>query len=382
MADDASGKSLSTITHTQGLLLTQRAAAASASDAPNEVSWQVAWWSLVPLALAAMTQPCGKVLDNDEKNFRFWARSSLVCIIDLLRFVVLLILECATKPPSRWIETAKSKIRHRFDGVYTQNDTLSAENTILIRWALLVLGGVPCQTIKLVAMSGIPWTKTWALMYFISIVFGEVLIFMARRVGRGPQRQLTWAETPTADTPQLAPIHCQYAAWLAVALVLIVEDFYDWGSGFEPSFPDYHFYRALATPVVLYTWLLQPMYRNQNWNSWRLYAAVIVWVTGLSEGVVALGVFLREPSFSMIEPWFINSASAYFSILVLYCPMLFILVCSSQRFLSGMAPVNAILGPRLEASMCVVTLFLSLIYYAFGFDSYGTVNPDWTGVFG
>jgi hypothetical protein len=364
------------------LILTQPAA--SASEAPTEVSWQVAWWSLVPLALAAMTQPCGKVLDNDEKDFRFWARSSpLVCIIDLLRFVVLLILDFAKNPPSRWIESAKSKIRHRFDSPAAINDIESAENTIWIRWALLILGGVPCQTIKLVAMSGIPWTKTWALMYFISIVFGEILIFVAARVGRGPISVRTFGAFPPPDIPQLAPIHFQYAAWLAVALVLIVEDFYNWGSGSEARLPDYHLYKALAIPVVLYAWILQPMYRDEGRrNPWRLRAAMMIWVSGLAEGVVALVRFLRIPSFSAIEPWFINSASAYFSILLLYCPMLLGFARANQKFRSGMAPFNAILGPRLEASMCVVTLFLSLMYYAFAFDSTGTVNPDWTGVFG
>jgi hypothetical protein len=44
----------------------------------------------------------------------------------------------------------------------------------------MILGAIPLQIIKLMAMQGIPWTKVWAMMFGISIVFGEVLILLVR----------------------------------------------------------------------------------------------------------------------------------------------------------------------------------------------------------
>jgi hypothetical protein len=43
------------------------------------------------------------------------------------------------------------------------------------RWLLMGLGGIPCQTIKLVAMSGTPWTQAAALVYFLAQILAEVV---------------------------------------------------------------------------------------------------------------------------------------------------------------------------------------------------------------
>jgi hypothetical protein len=49
-------------------------------------------------------------------------------------------------------------------------------------------------------------------------------------------------------------------------------------------------------------------------------------------------------------------------------------------------PSDILLGYRYPAArgplICVAVWALSLLYYAYSFDSAGRVNPDWTGIFG
>jgi len=136
------------------------------------VKWQVAFFSIVPLALGTMTQPVGRVFDRPA-NERFWIRSSpLECVVDILLFWGAVLYHYGTQPEWTW-RHYRSELAYRFrDEDFTSVDI---EKATFGRWILILVGGIPCQTIKLVAMSGIPYTQTIALMFFISLLMGEVL---------------------------------------------------------------------------------------------------------------------------------------------------------------------------------------------------------------
>ncbi|KAM7183195.1 hypothetical protein V8F20_012709 [Naviculisporaceae sp. PSN 640] len=153
-------------------------------DQSGNVSWQMAWWSLVPLAIAGMTQPCGNVLGRRDKNFRFYSRASpIICIVDFMHFVICLTFGWSFNPRT-FIRNVKFEVLERFsdsDEASGQNHG-DAERTRLMRWALLVISGVPCQTIKLSAMRGMFCTKFWAISFFGSLLFWEVLSIVARSI--------------------------------------------------------------------------------------------------------------------------------------------------------------------------------------------------------
>ncbi|KAK3345843.1 hypothetical protein B0T25DRAFT_633528 [Lasiosphaeria hispida] len=99
----------------------------------------------------------GGALGRSENDFRFFSRASpILCVADVLHFLVLLVLGFSFRPRQANI---KYELRRRFEGV-SQVDLTNAENNRISRWGLMVLGGIPCQTIKLMAMEGVLWTKT------------------------------------------------------------------------------------------------------------------------------------------------------------------------------------------------------------------------------
>ncbi|RYP74028.1 hypothetical protein DL771_003217 [Monosporascus sp. 5C6A] len=148
-------------------------------SALDEVKWQVAFFALVPLALGAMTQPVGRVL-NTSPETRFWLRSSpFICVEDLLWFTSAVVAHYIAEPQWSW-KPFKSELAYRFrDSELGASKRADIERAALGRWILIILGGIPCQTIKLLAMGGIPFTQAIALMFFISLILGEVLNLFA-----------------------------------------------------------------------------------------------------------------------------------------------------------------------------------------------------------
>ncbi|RSL80241.1 hypothetical protein CDV31_017137, partial [Fusarium ambrosium] len=78
-----------------------------------------------------------------------------------------------------WLQNIKFELKKRFERDSRANDRKDTDIANGIRGVLMILGG-SFQTVKLMAMRGIPWTQAWALMFMISIVFGEVLILLMR----------------------------------------------------------------------------------------------------------------------------------------------------------------------------------------------------------
>ncbi|KUJ24558.1 uncharacterized protein LY89DRAFT_24540 [Mollisia scopiformis] len=159
----------------------------SPPSSPSEVTWQVAFFALVPLALGTMTQPVGRVF-NTAPELRFW----FAVFTYLLPWrCTLLFLRVTTdhclEPTWSW-RHFKAELAYRVrDEKWDEEPTKEVEKAALGRWALILLGGIPCQTIKLVGMRGIPWTQTLAIMYFLSLLFGEVLNILAETSFRTPR---------------------------------------------------------------------------------------------------------------------------------------------------------------------------------------------------
>ncbi|KAE8342692.1 hypothetical protein BDV24DRAFT_162225 [Aspergillus arachidicola] len=147
------------------------------SPSPENVKWQTAWFALVSLGLAAMMQPCGNVLGQRTKNHRFYIRASpVVCAADMVQFIAFVLLGFS-HDPQVWLRNVKFELRERFEGESGAKDREAAENSIIIRWILMIMGAYGFQVIKLMAMRGVPWTQAWAMMFATSILFGEVLLY-------------------------------------------------------------------------------------------------------------------------------------------------------------------------------------------------------------
>ena len=55
----------------------------------------------------------------------------------------------------------------------------SLEKLTVLRWVFFIIGTAP-SAVKILAMSGLPWTKAWAMMYLISFLVVEVIVLLRK----------------------------------------------------------------------------------------------------------------------------------------------------------------------------------------------------------
>lgn len=145
----------------------------------NPVSWQTAWWSLVPLAICTMTQPSGKVCGLPGRYRTYLRSSPIVCFVDAVTFIVTLAmcLVCVNGPA---LHTLQLNIQSRFEEDHTMPKSLrKLEDSTFFRWIFFLLGTLP-PAIKLAAMDGIFWTKVFGMMFLGSFLFIELLLITSR----------------------------------------------------------------------------------------------------------------------------------------------------------------------------------------------------------
>ncbi|MCJ1458771.1 hypothetical protein MMC28_009145 [Mycoblastus sanguinarius] len=146
-----------------------------ASGTKSVVSWESAFWGLVPLALNSMTQPTGDVC-GAPAHIDFVLRSSpIICSVDLL-FVLVRFVWYIIKEKS--LTRAISKlIWFRFravDGEESEGSFRNMQKNSAFRW-IVFLFAIP-QFVKLYAFQGLMWTKLIASMYLGSFLIMELLV--------------------------------------------------------------------------------------------------------------------------------------------------------------------------------------------------------------
>ena len=150
----------------------------------NAVSWQSAFWALVPIALNSMTQPAGNVFAFPSVDQGFGMCSSpLVCACDALHFLVHFIGHTISTRSLR--EAMRLTLKPRFQNWNTGKGGSAAilRRNIIFRFSLFTLGALP-QIIKLLCMQGIPVTTIIASLYFGSFLVLEIAVYFSSRLGR------------------------------------------------------------------------------------------------------------------------------------------------------------------------------------------------------
>jgi len=385
----------------------------------DQVAWYTAWWALIPLAIAAMTQPCGRVLGQAEGNFRFYSRASPVfCIADVVHFIILIGLGFNLRP-RLFKRNIKYELKKRFADS-AQGDIAGAEKSRTIRWVLLALGGVPCQTVKLMVMEGVFWTKAWALIFALSIVFGEVVLVCARIVDTNHDIHLPkpkWRERSWAVHLDLA-FHLPYTGHCHLAYGVIATVVY-WLL-FSVSTID--FILAMGICLVMGTTLSailiaqipSPRLKFMSFRPFFIYLVLMVgWecLHGLGWQKTRLSLPDWTQHRSLLDQYLRHDREPpkmrladvllpWTDIVVGLQPQTFPHVVHIAYEVWGAACL-AVLVPRVfnlalprrvlrvgsteEARavfVCVSTFLLSLLWYAFMFVPQGTFNPPWTKIFG
>jgi len=88
-----------------------------------------------------------------------------------------------------------------------------------LRWLFFVLGTLP-QAIKLMVMSGVPWTKAWGLMLLSSFLLVEMLVVFSSIIERAHPRDRS-ANRPRFESTYIIRILGYANRFLIVIAVLL-----------------------------------------------------------------------------------------------------------------------------------------------------------------
>lgn len=156
----------------------------------NQVSWQSAFWALVPIALNSMCQPCGKIFGLPSKYGFYLSSSPIVCVVNALELVFKLLWRFGSTRSA--VAAANLTADEIFEDVESSGrpDGLAQLQEIWQVRVIIFACGMP-QFIKLYAMAGIPRTKTCASLYFSSFLTIEFIMIWLKcyRLSPSSKRQ-------------------------------------------------------------------------------------------------------------------------------------------------------------------------------------------------
>lgn len=175
------------------------------------VTWQTIFWTLVPLAINAMSQPGGRVCGLSSRYRTYLRCSPLVCFADMVSIFMWMLILTGYQRLS-FTEALGIALHRRFtenrdvrfqttcpilESKETETEGIQKlERMTWLRWLWFVLGTLP-PAIKLLSMRGVAWAQIWGLMFLLSWVVNELLIISASL----NQNKFTISETGCVSWP-------------------------------------------------------------------------------------------------------------------------------------------------------------------------------------
>jgi hypothetical protein len=136
----------------------------------SSVAWYSAFGALPALAINTMMQPWGRVCGFNPSLRTYLRSSPIICIFDavaiLIRFFKYLSLGLSPSRAAKRVVVAREAIH----AVNDHRGGLPEIDKSFVLKALLFVVGVLPQALKLMACSGVPWTKTWASFYLVEFL--------------------------------------------------------------------------------------------------------------------------------------------------------------------------------------------------------------------
>lgn len=310
-------------------------------------------------------------------------------------------------------------------------DLKAAEQSIIVRWILMILGGSVFQIVKLMSMEGIPWIQAWAMMFFISIIFGEVLILLARVLSLNDDLGSTlplwrtytindaldriaalnfihssrgtlplWRNykiSHALDHIAIFPISLQFA-FCFVVLVAFQTWFILWLGDF---FEDSTLNQNVCVILVMLLWFAPVFRASSNFFHKTISSMVQIGRSSppprpivlsrqriYSWGCSALISFVLFPLYVRGRPPYGRRPMLWLNYHICFCLSWLLLEISndlpsfsSESILSRVCRVDSFHGSQ-AVLLVFLTFIASILHYGVMFHPSGTVNPDWTGDFG
>jgi hypothetical protein len=397
--------------------------AVDSAPASSQVSWQTAYWTLIPLAVNTMAQPSGRILSLPAKYRTYLRCSPLICAADCLSIFIHLALYFSSFPPKDAIRLLTTE---RFgDNEKAAEGIQAIEKLTFIRWLFFVFGTLG-PGVKLMAMEGVPWTKAWGAMFLLSFLIVEALVVLSWIYGPHEPVPESHAEDmllhfksklEKADMGLLVGSGLSYA-WV---LAWVVTDIHN-SSVHQPMgvssarlpFWFTPFQTLLDIQIIVLVLLILPVFVS--------LVIIVVWLincffhqffnpnsSGKCENFVVcfyflfvLATFSFGGFFSAVL--FMDSLITWGFFTVLVCPGLIVygflqsyaerwprlagsvfITWESEAEVRGMDRDVTGDPPDLTLlcfMMFLYTMILCVIWYWYRYNPEGTVNREWTGVFG
>ena len=356
----------------------------------TEVSWYSAFWTLIPLALNSMTQPCGRALGLPAK-YGFALRSNpLLCASDALTVLTSTLywsiqlrslLGGARKVARRHFEEPEDEEGPpRREGGRSNGSLRELQRNKTFRTCVFVFGALP-QTVKLYAMSGIFWTKVLGSMFVGSFAILEVIVgYLAEGLEDLPRD-----ETANTDGGGIRPFDVLAQAacltfsfyYLSLGLYKAIENI----TG-PPSLLTLTIYGVFVTLANLC--IMAAVNRRGLVQSWALYGSIGV-------ALVCMSSFrtysVLAPLNTHLRPELDGS--------VTYGVLYFFTISASVHWalvatIQGYRELHLLQRTRRVHSIDIslglffigVNLASALTFYAYEFDPRGTFKPSWTEYLG
>ncbi|KAH7348445.1 hypothetical protein BKA65DRAFT_500636 [Rhexocercosporidium sp. MPI-PUGE-AT-0058] len=357
---------------------------AETSPAPvlNPVSWQTLYWTIVPLAFLTITQPSGRVCGTHSKLRALLRSSPFICVADVLSILISILVYSISIHISP-LKALDLVLAERFQ---CPDDAVALNRGWFWRWLAFGFGCVG-PSMKLMAMSGVPWTQAYGFMFLTSFLIMEIVMLTARlRLKSSPlHAPLRSRADRSFDKYILISAFFIHASIFIWAIVDLITD-----PGVQrrggPSFHLFWVLRSLlfisvlvvsTLPIVLCGLLV--MY-FAGWEHEEPLVAIVC----VSFGFIYVFV---EPKFS--NYWhgqlYLGILSvAYFSV---FCLLLFLL--EEFRVLARVfgEEQGENTSPQLGLTAASPVLFVANIvvftlWYARCYEPADTNIPSWTAVFG
>jgi hypothetical protein len=406
------------------LLLKSRPANSLVDLGISHVSWQTAYWTLIPLAINTMSQPSGRVCGLPSKHCTYLRCCPLLCAADSLSIFIHLTLFSAAFP---FKDGVRLLIHYRFDDNKDNDneggDIRAIQKLTFIRWMFFVFGTLG-PGIKLMAMEGVPWTKAWGVMFLLSFVMVEALVILSWNLGiceavpeAHNEETLQRIKSKLSETNQ---VFLNITAFLYVLLLLWVvldihEGFHpfsiladlDSGPFMQTTFGFYVLlFEGVFLPIIIFCavcfiiWLfsfLRDFMAAVGWKSGIKASLALCAYISLILELVGLGYFCVTVELVKVVVVDWCFLIALVALVLLGFKGLELMASSFPK----LARTVLITFPKLEergrtgdriedqealAYLCFMTFLyptvLCVIWYAYRYDPEGTVNRGWTGVFG
>jgi hypothetical protein len=271
-----------------------------------------------------------------------------------------------------------------------ENNITAVEKLTWLRWLFFVLGVLP-PAVKLAAMTGVPWTKAWGMMFLASFFIVELLLISSAIIQHYPLQNVTWRESARLAVAE--EVLDRLERVLAVLAFLAQLGAFFWVNykifpwkrfNHEEPFNIIAFIVSFVMLVVYaYTFTvfgLVVVFRKLSNNVRKVL--LLAWIVLILLGYVWENQLFYYIAFLTLVFNIEETICTFFVIACAYIPSLNVGLLLSDISVSHDRHYDIHVGSIGAFCLFISVLFFALIGYAYIYDPSGTFNPTWTGVFG